>query len=161
MEKIEIKRVTLQDADFLYKLMNNPVLLTRLNEVPTTTQDWVEAVLAWEKDPDENGYIIWEDGKQIGWFAFNGLQSADRVPYLKMAVMLPEYHNKGIGTAVLTELLATVRGKGFTSVKLITNQDNLNAQKCYQKCGFHIIETVEDEMSDGTIGMRCIMECKL
>jgi len=161
MEKIQIKKVTLQDADFLYKLMNHPVLLTGLNEVPTTAQHWAEAVLAWEKDPDENGYIISEDGKQIGWFAFNGLQSEDRVPYLKMAVMLPEYHNKGIGTAVLTELLATVRGKGFTSVKLITNQDNLIAQKCYQKCEFRIIETVENEMSDGTIAMRCIMECKL
>lgn len=80
-------------------------------------------MLAWENDPDENGYIIWEAGKQIGWFALNGLLSADRVPYLKMAVMLPEYHNKGIGTAVLTKLLATVREKSFTSVKLLTNKN--------------------------------------
>ena len=161
MEKFEIKRVTLQDADFLFSLMNNPLLLDRLNEVPTTNQDWVEAVLAWENDPDENGYIIWKDEKQIGWFAFNGLLSADRVPYLKMAVILPEYQNKGIGTAVLIKLLAIVREKGFRSVKLITNQDNIKAQKCYSKCGFQIVDIIEDKMRDDTIAMRCIMECKL
>ncbi len=161
MEKFEIKRVTLQDADFLFSLMNHPLLLARLNEVPTTNQDWVEAVLAWENDPDENGYIIWKDGKQIGWFAFNGLLSADKVPYLKMAVILPEYQNKGIGTAVLLKLLATVHEKGFRSVKLITHQDNINAQKCYSKCGFQIVDVIEDKMRDNTIAMRCIMECKL
>ena len=161
MEKFEIKRVTLQDADFLFKLMNHPLLLDRLNEVPTTNQDWVEAVLEWENDPDEDGYIVWKDGKQIGWFAFNGLLSVDRVPYLKMAVMLPECRNKGIGTAVLTKLLAAIREKGFTSVKLLTNQNNRNAQKCYQKCGFQIVDIIEDKMSDETIAMRYIMECKL
>lgn len=50
MEKFEIKRVTPQDADFLFKLMNHPLLLARLNEVPTTNQDWVKAVLEWEND---------------------------------------------------------------------------------------------------------------
>ncbi len=161
MEKFKIKSITLQDADFLFKLMNHPLLMSKLNETPTTKQDWVEAVLSWENDSDENGYIIWDDKKQIGWFAFNGLLSDDKVPYLKMAVLLPEYHNKGIGTLVLTKLLSIIREKGFTSVRLITNQDNLNAQKCYQKCGFQIIDNIENKMRDNTIVKRCIMECKL
>lgn len=161
MEEFTITEVTLQDADFLFKLMNHPLILDRLNEIPTTNQDWVDAVLSWENDPDENGYIIWKDEKQIGWFAFNGLLSDDRVPYLKMAVLLPEYQGKGIGTFVLKKLLDTIREKGFNAVKLITNQDNLNAQKCYQKCGFQIIDTKEDKMNDNNIVMRYIMECRL
>lgn len=161
MIKFEMKRITLQDADFLFRLMNHPLILAGLNEVPTTNQDWVDAVVEWENDPDENGYIIWKEGKQISWFAVNGLLSADRVPYLKMAVLLPEYQNKGIGTAVVTELLATLREKGFTSVKLFTNQDNRNAQKCYQKCGFRIVDKIKEKMSDDTVAMRYIMECKL
>mgnify|MGYP000000744990 CR=1 FL=1 len=161
MENIEIKKVSLQDTKFLFELMNNPLVLARLNEVPTTENDWVNAVLAWEKDPDENGYIIWKDGKRVGWFAFNGLLSADRIPWLKMAVILPEYHNQGIGTLVLTKLLKGIQEKGFHSVKLLTNQDNLKAQKCYQNCGFQIIAVIEDEMSDGTRAMRCTMECKI
>ena len=161
MENIKIQKFSLQDAEFLFELMNNPLVLARLNEVPTTAQDWVDAVLEWEKDPDENGYIVWKNGKRVGWFAFNGILSADRIPWLKMAVILPEHHNQGIGTFVLTKLLETVREKGFHSVKLLTNLDNLSAQKCYQKCGFQTIAVIEDDMSDGTRAMRCIMECKM
>ena len=161
MENIEIKKISIQDAKFLFELMNNPFILAKLNEVPTTEQDWVNAVLEWEQDPDENGYIVWKNGKRVGWFAFNGILSFDRIPWLKMAVISPEYHNQGIGSLVLTKLLETIREKGFSSVKLLTNQDNLNAQKCYQKCGFQTIDVIEDKMSDGTQAMRCIMECKI
>ena len=95
------------------------------------------------------------------WGAVHSLLSADRIPWLKMAVILPEYHNQGIGTLVLTKLLKGIQEKGFPSVKLLTNQDNLKAQKCYQNCGFQIIAVIEDEMSDGTRAMRCTMECKI
>lgn len=41
------------------------------------------------------------------------------------------------------------------------NQDNLNAQKCYQKCGFQIVDIIEDRMSDDTIAVRYVMACNL
>ena len=45
MENIEIKKVSLQDTKFLFELMNNPLVLARLDEVPTTENDWVNAVV--------------------------------------------------------------------------------------------------------------------
>ncbi len=161
MKKITIEKVTENDADFLFGLMNDTLILKRLNEVPTSREEWVEAVLAWENDDDENNYIVWEDDKQIGWFAVNGLQSADRTAYLKMAVMLPEYQNKGIGTYVLSKLIKTLRENGYVSVMLFTNKDNENAQSCYRKCGFEAVEYLNQKMADGSVAERCRMECRL
>ncbi len=161
MMKIEIKKVALNDADFLFQLMNDKIILNSLNEVPTNKEEWIEAVLSWENDDDENNYIVWMDNKQIGWFSFNGLQSTDRTAYLKMAVILPEYQHKGIGTCVLSELLEMMRKNGYVSVMLFTNQDNENAQRCYQKCGFKINESLTQKMADSTVVSRYKMECKL
>ncbi|MDO5397708.1 MAG: GNAT family N-acetyltransferase [bacterium] len=161
MRKIEIKKVTQDDADFLYMLMNDKTILNRLNEAPTSKEDWIKAVLSWENDADEDGYIVWMDDKQIGWFAFNGLQSTNKIAYLKMAVILPKYQNKGIGTYVLSKLLEMMRRNRYYSVRLFTNQDNWNAQKCYQKCGFKITESLAEKMSDNTVVARYKMECKL
>ncbi len=161
MKKVEIKKIAKSDADFLFLLMNNKIILSSLNEVPTSKEDWIEAILAWENDDDESNYIVWTDNKQIGWFGFNGLQSADRTAYLKMAVILPEYQNKGIGTYVLSKLLGMMKKNGYVSVLLFTNQDNGNAQKCYQKCGFKTTEGLTQKMADNTVVARYKMECKL
>lgn len=161
MEKIIIKKVAPQDADFLFMLMNNPAILKKLNEIPTQKQDWIDAVLAWEDDPDECGYIVWNNEKQIGWFAFNSLKSDDRVPYLKMAVLLPEYQSRGIGVSVLSELLTSMKDAGYNTVKLHTDEDNISAQKCYRKCGFQVVDTISETMSDNSTVMRYVMECKL
>ena len=101
MQNIEIKNVTINDADFLFYLMNNTAIKHSLNEPSTSKQNWIEAIHAWTDDDDENDYIVWEGDKQIGWFAFNGLQSTDGTIYLKMAVISPEYQYRGIGTYVL------------------------------------------------------------
>lgn len=158
MEKVEIKKVTLNDADFLFRLMNDSAILKRLNEVPTEKETWLDAIQAWENDDDEEDYILLSGGKQIGWFAFNGLR--DKTAYLKMAVILPDYQHKGIGTRVLSKLLEMMWQKGYNSVMLYTNQDNVSAQKCYKKCGFKIIESLTDKMSDNTTAKRYKMEAR-
>ncbi len=161
MRNIEIREVTINDADFLFDLMNNADIRRALYEPSTCKQDWIEAIQAWADDDDEVDYIIWKDGIQIGWFAFNGLQSTDGTIYLKMAVILPEFQHRGIGTYVLSQLLDNVRSKGYTSVALFTNQNNICAQKCYTKCGFEIIQELPERMSDGTTVQRYKMECRL
>lgn len=161
MDTIEMKNVECSDAIFLYQLMNDPQIMKALNEPSTSQDDWVEALNCWEEDDDELDFIIWHDGKQIGWFAFNGLQSPNRAVYLKMAVILPRYQDKGIGTYVLFQLLDVIKRKGFVKVMLFTNQENVRAQRCYQKCGFRITDELTQEMSDHTIAARYKMECNL
>ncbi len=161
MNIVEIKNVERSDIDFLFQLMNDTKIMKALNEPPTSKEDWIKAVNYWENDDDELDFIIWNDDKQIGWFAFNGVQSLDKIVYLKMAAILPQYQHKGIGSYVLLQLLEVMKRKGFVKVILFTNQENVTAQKCYQKCGFRIIEELTEKMSDNTLAVRFKMECDL
>ncbi len=160
MEELRIVPVNPNDADFLFRIMNNEVILARLHEIPTTFEDWCDAIRIWDGDADEENYIIWSCEKPIGWFSFNNLQSIDRIAYLKMAVILPEYQNKGIGTYALTHLIAQMRERRYNSIMLFTDKDNVTAQKCYQKCGFDVCEELVETMSDNTNVERYKMVCK-
>ncbi|MCD7847518.1 MAG: GNAT family N-acetyltransferase [Oscillospiraceae bacterium] len=111
--KVDIRKAVSDDAEFLCLLMNDDRILGRLNEVPTTLDDWKEAVSVWEDDSDEENYLVWLNGDRIGWFSFNNLQSTYRIAYLKMAVLLPEYQHCGIGTAVLQRLLKNLKDRGY------------------------------------------------
>ena len=161
MEHINLRGITIDDAEFLFQLMNDPSVLAALNEVPTQRSDWTEAVLAWKEDQDEQGCIIFDDTVPIGWFAVNGLLTDGHQAFLKMAVLLPAWQGKHIGRYVLRQILAYLKSIGYTSVLLFTNQDNLTAQKCYASCGFKIVDTLIEKMSDHTIAARYKMECQL
>lgn len=161
MQDIEIKKVTAEDAEFLYSLMNEPEVLRALNEVPTSREDWMDAIQAWAEDGDEEDYIIWKENVRVGWFAFNGLEADDSAVYLKMAVILPEFQRMGIGSYVLARLLDEVRAGRYREVVLYTNKENLRAQKCYRKCGFTVAEELTERMSDGEVVERYRMVCEL
>lgn len=149
MGNITIQKVAEKDAGFLFQLMNDPFVVQALNEVPTAQSDWEEAILLWQSDADEEGYIIFENEKPIGWFALNNLMAENNEVFLKMAALLPEYQSKGIGAYVITQLIGRAREKNASSLSLFTDQDNHRAQQCYLKCGFHVIDTFMDEMSNG------------
>ncbi len=91
MGNIEIKPVTVQDAKFLFQLMNNPSVMKALNEVPTEKRDWEEAVSSWNEDADEEGYIVFSSGQPVGWFAVNGLLADSHTAFLKMAALMPAH----------------------------------------------------------------------
>lgn len=158
---ISIRKVKISDAVFLTYMLNIPCNLHRLHMTSTVKQDWDEAIQFWMEDADEKDYIIMNDGIPIGLFALNGLESKDRKAYLKMAVLLPAYQNKGIGQWVITELASELRKTGYASVGLFTDLDNFRAQKCYEKCGFQRVRELEEEMQDGIIVNRLEMEKKL
>lgn len=158
MTNITIQNVCLADAAFLTRLMNQPSILHRLHQTPTTQGDWEEAIRLWLQDPDENGYIIFDQAQPIGWFALNGLQSHDKKAYVKIAVLLPEYQDKGIGQLVLSQLLNHLKATGYTAAGLFTDCDNLRAQACYRKCGFQIIAAAEESWPDGSVVKQYEME---
>lgn len=158
---LEVREVTVGDADFLFRLMNIPSVMKALNEIPTQRKDWEDAISVWSTDADEEDYIIIDGGQPIGWFAVNGLKSGNGTAFLKMAVLLPEYQGKHIGRCVLEQVLDRMRAYGMISVRLFTNRDNIAAQKCYTECGFEVMEELTDEMSDGSFAARYQMERKL
>lgn len=161
MEHIGIREVTAGDAGFLFRLMNDSTILKTLHEVPTQLSDWEEAVAAWLEDEDEQGYIIFHRDTPVGWFAVNGLLAEDRIAFLKMAALLPVYQNRKIGSYVLAYIADELRAAEVAVLALFTDHDNTRAQACYKKCGFQIVEALEEQMSDGAIVSRYKMELRL
>lgn len=161
MNNIKLHAVSDNDAPFLFSVMNTDSILDALNEVPTQLCDWEDAIKVWSGDDDEENFIISYDETPVGWIGINGLSSTDNVAYIKMAVILPNYHSKGIGHHSICQIIKTLRQRNYSKIILYTNQENHKARACYSKCGFVITEALMEEMSNGEIVARCKMELEL
>ena len=148
-QDIHIRNVCAEDAEFLYRLMNDPAVLERLNEVPTGLEDWAGAIGEWERDEDEEDYIVLCGDAPTGWLGVNGLLGGNGSAYLKMAAFLPEYQGRGYGTFAVRAVLDGLKERGFRKVILFTDRDNEMAQACYRKCGFTVAENLTETMSNG------------
>ena len=155
---IHIREVCDGDAEFLYRLMNDPAVLERLNEVPTEREDWAVAIGEWARDEDEEDYIVLCGDTPAGWLGVNGLLGGDGSAYLKMAAFLPEYQGRGYGTFAVRRILEELKKRGIGKVILFTDRDNMAAQACYRKCGFRTVGSLEEEMSNGKTVPRVRME---
>lgn len=74
----------------------------------------------------------------------------DATPSLAIAV-LPEYRGRGIGTALLEQLLEKLRAAGYAAVSLSVQQEN-PALHLYERLGFEPVR-----VTDGEIVMRCAL----
>ena len=155
---VRIRNVCEDDAEFLHRIMNDKNVLDALDEVPTQLNDWINAISAWNCDPDEEDYIIFDEKLPIGWLGMNGLLSEEKIAYIKMIGLLPQYQSRGVGTYVINHFLDTLKSRGFAAVALYTNQNNYRAQRCYMKCGFQVCEELVEEMSNGNHAKRYKME---
>lgn len=158
MENIKIVKVDEGNAQFLYELMNDKSVLTALNEIPTTLEIWTDAITEWEKDADEENYIIFDEHIPIGWLGINGLSAADKKAYMKMIALLPKYQNSGIGQYAVNYIIKSLKLQGYVSIGLYTDKNNIQARKCYSKCGFKVIDIIEQKMSNGAVVERYKME---
>lgn len=67
----------------------------------------------------------------------------DNTPSFAMSVY-KEYRGKGIGTALMKKILATLKERGYKQASLSVQKENF-AAKMYQKLGFQIIGVNEEE----------------
>ena len=154
----QIRLVDVNDAEFLYQLMNCPSVLESLNEIPTERQDWINAISEWLSDDDEEDYIVFDGSIPVGWLGINGLLGEDRTAYLKMAAFLPGYQGRGFGSFSIRELMRSLKLRGIEKIVLFTDQENTRAQACYRKCGFRVVESLTETMSNGKNVFRYRME---
>lgn len=161
MDNIKLIEVNEGNAQFLHELMNNESVMAVLNEVPTTADVWADAIIEWERDADEEDYIIFDESVPIGWVGINGLSAEDKKAYLKMIALLPQYQNSGIGQYVINNIIENLRLRGYVSFGLYTDQSNIQAQQCYIKCGFDVKSKIEQKMSNGAVIKRYEMERSL
>lgn len=161
MENISIRKVIEKDADFLFSLMNNESVLDSLSEIGTSLETWEVAVSEWNNDVDEEDYVILDNDIPIGWLAINNLTSQEKQAFVKMIAILPHRQGLGIGTYVINRIIQNLKLRGYESIALYTDQNNVKAQNCYKRCGFVIIDTMDRKMPNGKYIPRYKMELKL
>lgn len=161
MKHIEIRKVGINDSGFLCTLMNNRQILTSLNEVESNIAEWEEAINIWDKDSDEENFLIISEGTPVGWIGINGLSSLDRQCFIKIIAILPEYQNMGYGEYAIKQIKENLKQRNYKTLSLYTNGNNFIAQSCYKKCGFKIIDKFTETMSDGETVERFSMRSDL
>ena len=69
---------------------------------------------------------------------------SDDMPSLAIS-LLPEYRNKGIGTALMQSMQEMVSKQGYKGISLSVQKQNY-AAKMYRKLGFNTIEDKDEEL---------------
>ncbi|TKV29997.1 ribosomal-protein-alanine N-acetyltransferase [Arthrobacter sp. NamB2] len=97
--------------------------------------------------PDTRRYIVVEvDGEAVG---YAGLMVVDTTADIQTIGVLPRFEGRGIGRAMLAELLDEARRRGADNVMLEVRADNPRAQVLYTRFGFEKIHTRKKYYRDG------------
>jgi len=108
----------------------------------------------WRDDPDAMVVLAEVDGECAGncHIAFESQwKTAHRA---SVAIALKQkFWGCGIGTALMTEVLAEAKRRGVLQVELDVVSENVRAQALYKKMGFEIVATLPNAIrfSDGSL----------
>lgn len=97
--------------------------------------------------PETRRYLIAETPDGIVGYA--GVMCIEPIADVQTIAVIPEYEGKGIGTALLTELINESRRRGAADVLLEVRADNPRAQQLYRRFGFEQIHVRRNYYRDG------------
>jgi ribosomal protein S18 acetylase RimI-like enzyme len=122
------------DYDFLFSL-HVKALRPYIEATWGWNEKWQEEYFAAKFDP-ANRQIIQVNGRDVGVFVVEERQDE---MYLGLIELLPEYQNKGIGTAIVRGLVDAAGNRGLP-LTLHVLKANAPAQRLYRRLGFTVIE---------------------
>lgn len=97
---------------------------------------------------DTRRYVVAEAEGQI--VAYAGLMCIEPIADVQTIAVVPEFEGRGIGSAILTELIEEARRRGAAEVLLEVRADNPRAQALYVRFGFEQIHVRRRYYRDGT-----------
>ncbi|MEU4509888.1 ribosomal protein S18-alanine N-acetyltransferase [Nonomuraea wenchangensis] len=111
---------------------------------------WSEGMMRGELDdmPRSRHYVVALDEDEIVGYA--GLAAAADQADVQTIAVLDKHQGRGIGSALLTELLAEARRRGAREMFLEVRADNPRAQSVYRRFEFEEIGTRRRYYDDGT-----------
>ncbi|RVX47148.1 ribosomal-protein-alanine N-acetyltransferase [Nonomuraea polychroma] len=111
---------------------------------------WSEGMMRGELDdmPRSRHYVVALVDEEIVGYA--GLAAAADQADVQTIAVLEKHQGTGIGSAMLTELLAEAHRRGAREVFLEVRADNPRAQTVYRHFGFEEIGTRRRYYDDGT-----------
>ncbi|MDR6987682.1 ribosomal-protein-alanine N-acetyltransferase [Paenarthrobacter nitroguajacolicus] len=98
--------------------------------------------------PETRRYIVAEVAGEI--VAYAGLMCIEPIADVQTIAVVPEFEGRGIGSAVLAELIDEARRRRAADVLLEVRADNPRAQQLYQRFGFEQIHVRPRYYRDGT-----------
>ncbi|UKA48683.1 ribosomal protein S18-alanine N-acetyltransferase [Arthrobacter sp. FW305-123] len=98
--------------------------------------------------PETRRYVVAEVAGEIVSYA--GLMCIEPIADIQTIAVVPEFEGKGIGSAVLTELIEEAKRRRAADVLLEVRADNPRAQQLYLRFGFEQIHVRPRYYRDGT-----------
>jgi RimJ/RimL family protein N-acetyltransferase len=145
-EKTIVEPLKETDLPAVKALMDDPEVLAILRTTKKELATWVEVYRTYYVD-ELVFRIRPQDGDTLlGWIKVNGALRPDGTAWPSYMAIAQPFWNKGYGTDALRALMRGLReSHGVAHWFLKTDKDNLRAQRCYQKSGFHpVSESVVD-----------------
>lgn len=103
-------------------------------------------------------YYVEDGGERVGFIA---VAEEGKSLFLSKYYIQKEFRGKGLGTAVLNEVVAMAEKAGSERIYLHVNRDNSRSIGIYEKNGFVATSKLDTVLSDGSIANDYIMERKL
>jgi len=126
-----LRSIQPEDEPFLLRLVNDPDATRYIQGLmtdPDTLHQWIASL-----DKDSCEFIVsLTNGTPIGECSIGGLGEAAEIGYM----FLPEYWNKGYGTATVEILVQLVDKMGFSAVVATTDTRNAASVHLLEKMGF-------------------------
>ncbi|NLW22617.1 MAG: GNAT family N-acetyltransferase [Tissierellia bacterium] len=155
-ERITIRTLKLEDAYYMnyWGKHENPLLFDY--NIPPLTKEEIGEWYHYKIQKDKNRYygIFNEEDKLIGYLGIKRIRKLFRDSLLGI-VLDPNHINKGYGTeAILTFLDFYFNEMGMNKMYLEVAQFNKRAIRCYEKCGFKIIDRYLDEFFNQELDLK-------
>lgn len=96
---------------------------------------------------DTRQYLVVESAEGI--VAYAGLMCIEPIADIQTIAVIPEFEGRGIGSALLTELIQESRRRYAKEVLLEVRADNPRAQQLYSRFGFEQIHVRRRYYRDG------------
>jgi RimJ/RimL family protein N-acetyltransferase len=137
-EKVDLVAVERSYTHLYTKWINDPEVTRWLKADPPLSlqmeHDWVDRN---RRDGKMVFTILTKDGKPIGNTGIEEISWKFKRATLGILIGEKDYWSKGYGSDAITTLLRyCFEELGLRRVDLITDLENLRAQKAYKKCGF-------------------------
>lgn len=97
--------------------------------------------------PETRRYLIAE--APDGIIGYAGLMCIEPIADVQTIAVVPEYEGRGIGSALLRELVSEGRRRGAADLLLEVRADNPRAQQLYRRFGFEQIHVRRKYYRDG------------
>ena len=161
---VQLRQIGKEELSIVQSIANQTWPSTFANILSTEQIDYM---LHWMYDQPqlesqvERGHtflIAEENGTAIGFAGFELFYLEESKSKLHKLYLLPSYHGKGIGKALLQEVARRMREAGQQSLTLNVNNDNQKAIDFYRSQGFVEVYKEVIDIGNGFVMDDVVME---